>query len=299
MKEPINGAGDVMLESGFKIPAALLPLWRALYFRQTRLGLCMTMLILIVALTGPSITPHSPNEFVGGAFMAPARSALLGTDYLGRDVLSRLLYGGWSVVWMSVSATTIGVGIGMTIGLVAGYSQNWFDNVAMRTLDIVLAFPQIVLVLLFVSLIGAETWLIVLLVGVAWVPGIARVTRGVTLDIVTKEFVSAAEVLGVSRFRILFGEVLPNISTPLMVEYGLRLTWSIGLVAGLSFLGFGIQPPNADWGLMINENRNGLVIQPWAVIAPVCCIAVFTIGTNLLAEGISRTLAGIDRRGGK
>ena len=134
------------------------------------------------------------------------------------------------------------------------------------------------------------------LVAIGWVPGLARMTRGITLEATTREFVQAAEVLGYRRRTILFGEILPNLTTPLMVEFGLRLTWSIGLIAGLSFLGFGAQPPTADWGLMVNENRNGIGIQPWAVLVPVALIAVFAIATNLVTEGFARTMAGIDRR---
>ena len=179
--------------------------------------------------------------------------------------------------------------------MVAAYSRNLLDDVIMRTLDVLYAFPYIVLVLLFVSLLGSHVWLIVLLVALGWVPGVARTTRGITLEACTREFVEAAEVLGVPRRTILRREVLPNLTTPLLVEFALRLTWAVGVIAALSFLGFGVQPPASDWGLMINENRNGLVVNPWGVLAPIACIAVFAIGTNLLADGIARTIAGTDR----
>ena len=130
-----------------------------------------------------------------------------------------------------------------------------------------------------------------LLVAVAWVPQVARVVRGVTADIAHREYVESAEAIALPRRQILLREILPNVTTPLMVEYGLRLTWSIALVAAVSFLGFGIQQPNADWGLMINENRTGLTIQPWAVVVPAACIAVFAVGTNFVTEGISRAIA--------
>jgi peptide/nickel transport system permease protein len=165
-------------------------------------------------------------------------------------------------------------------------------------MDVLLAIPNIVLVLLFVSLLGSKRWLIVLLVALAWTPQVARVTRGVTVETAQRDFVRAAEVLGMPRHSVLLRELLPNLTTPLLVEFGLRLTWSIALIAGLSFLGFGIQPPAADWGLMINENRLGLAIQPWAVLAPIVAIAVMTVGTNLMAEGIARTMSGVDRRSG-
>ena len=165
----------------------------------------------------------------------------------------------------------------------------------MRLLDVVLAFPQIVLTLLFVSVFGPRLWLIVLMVGIGHAPRIARVTRAAALEVAQRDFVHAAEALGMARRKILFDEILPNITSPLLVEFGLRLTYSIGLIAALSFLGFGMQPPAADWGLMINENRIGITVQPWAVLVPVLLIGILTIGTNLVADGLGRAFIGIDR----
>jgi peptide/nickel transport system permease protein len=147
-----------------------------------------------------------------------------------------------------------------------------------------------------VSALGPKLWLIVLTVGLTHAPRVARVIRGAALEIVERDFVKSAEVVGEKRWRIVFGEVLPNVTSPLLVEAGLRMTYSIGLVAGISFLGFGLQPPDADWGLMINENRLSITVQPWAVLLPVIAIGLLTIGTNLITDGLSRALAGIDRR---
>jgi len=185
--------------------------------------------------------------------------------------------------------------LGVTLGLTAGYARRWADEAVMRALDVALAFPSIVLAILFVSMLGPRLWLIVLMVGISHAPRIARVTRAATLDVVTRDFVRAVEALGVPRRKILALEVLPNISSPLLVEFGLRLTYSVIIIAGLSFLGFGMQPPAADWGLMINENRIGISVQPWAVVAPVVLIAALTIGTNLMADGLSRAMTGIQR----
>jgi peptide/nickel transport system permease protein len=196
---------------------------------------------------------------------------------------------------MATAATALGVALGVVVGLMAASARTLVDDLTMGATDVVLAFPQIVLVIVFVSMIGAPLWLIVLLVAVSHAPRIARLVRALAAETMRKEYVEAAEVLGVPRRRILAVEVLPNLTTPLLVESSLRLVWSIGLVAGLSFLGYGIQPPNADWGLMINENRIALEIQPWAVILPVLMISIFAVGTSLIAEGLSRSIAGIDR----
>jgi peptide/nickel transport system permease protein len=266
---------------------------RALRSGRTRIGLVLTGMIVLLALVGPLLAPHDPSALVGIPQQGPSPHVLLGTDYLGHDVFSRLLWGGRSVVWMSFVAATLGVAAGAGVGMLAGFSQGRLDDALMRGMDVILAFPQVVLVLLFVSMLGAQLWLIVLLVALSWVPQVARVARGVTADVVHREYVEAAEAIGLPRRTILFREILPNVATPLMVEYGLRLTWSIAVIAAISFLGFGIQSPNADWGLMINENRSVITLQPWAVIAPAVCIGVFAIGTNFVAEGISRAIAGV------
>jgi peptide/nickel transport system permease protein len=266
---------------------------RALRSGRTRIGLGLTGLIVLLALVGPLLAPHDPSALVGIPQQGPSTNLLLGTDYLGHDVFSRLLWGGRSVVWMSFVAATLGVAVGAAAGMLAGFSQGRLDDALMRAMDVILAFPQVVLVLLFVSMLGAHLWLIVLLVALSWVPQVARIARGVTADVVHREYVQAAEAIGLPRRKVLFREILPNVATPLMVEYGLRLTWSIAVIAAISFLGFGIQSPNADWGLMINENRSVITLQPWSVIAPAVCIAVFAIGTNFVAEGISRAISGV------
>ena len=268
---------------------------RAWRLGRTRAGVVLVLLLLGTALIGPYFAPHDPTAFAGAPFASPSGKILLGTDYLGRDILSRFLWGGRSVLGLSAAATAIGLALGLLIGLTAAYSRSLLDDVLMRAMDVILAFPSIVLALVAVATVGPKLWLIVLVVGLTTMPRVARVTRGASLEIVERDFVQAAEAMGESRLKILAGELLPNITGPLMVEASLRLTYSIGLIAGLSFLGFGLQPPNADWGLMINENRQGLTVQPWGVVMPVIAIALLTIGTSLIGDGLSRASAGIDR----
>jgi peptide/nickel transport system permease protein len=252
--------------------------------------------LVLVALVGPLVAPYSPTEFVGIPNSPPSGDAIFGTDALGRDVFSRFLHGGRTVLWLSAAATLLGVTLGVVVGLIAAYARNWLDDVLMRGNDVLLAFPQIIFVLLAVSALGPKLWLIVLTVGLTHAPRVARVIRGAALEIVERDFVKSAEVVGEARWRVVFAEVLPNVTSPLMVEVGLRMTYSIGLIAGISFLGFGLQPPDADWGLMINENRLSITVQPWAVLLPVIAIGLLTIGTNLITDGVSRALAGIDRK---
>lgn len=266
---------------------------------RTKIGVLLVALLVALALFGPFFAPHSPTEFAGAPYAQPSGAVPLGTDNLGRDVLSRFLWGGRSILGLSLLATALGLVLGVSIGLVAAYTRSILDDVLMRAMDVILAFPSIVLALVVVATIGPKLWLLVLVVGLTTTPRVARVTRGASLEIVERDFVQAAEVLGESRAKILFGEILPSITSPLMVEASLRLTYSIGLIAGLSFLGFGLQPPAADWGLMINENRQALTIQPWGAVMPVIAIALLTIGTSMIGDGLSRAAIGIERGGGE
>jgi len=267
----------------------------SIHYRRTQVGLALVALSVAVAIVGPYLAPHSPYEFVDTPFASPSATALLGTDVIGRDVLSRVLCGGRSVLLMALGATVVGVLLGTALGLLAGYAREAVDEGVMRVLDAVMSFPQIVLALLIVSIIGPRLWLIVLTVGVSHAPRVARVVRCVALEIKELDYVKAAESLGLSHVRIVLGEILPMLSSPLAVEFGLRMTLSIGIVAGLSFLGFGIQPPAPDWGLMLNENRVGVALQPFAVFAPVSMIAILTVGFNFVTDGFARAMIGIDR----
>jgi peptide/nickel transport system permease protein len=282
---PIGRPGVVLLRRA----------WRQ---TRTKIGLLLVALLVSLALFGPFFAPHAPSEFAAIPFAHPSSAVPLGADNLGRDVLSRFLWGGRSILGLSVLATALGLALGVSIGLIAAYTRSILDDVLMRAMDVILAFPSIVLALVVIAMIGPKLWLLVLVVGLTTMPRVARVTRGASLEIVERDFVQAAEVLGESRAKILAGEILPSITSPLMVEASLRLTYSIGLIASLSFLGFGLQPPAADWGLMINENRQALTIQPWGAAMPVIAIALLTIGTSLIGDGLARAAIGIDRGAG-
>jgi peptide/nickel transport system permease protein len=250
-------------------------------------GLVITLLIALVAILGPLFAPYGENEIVGRPYTR--EGSFLGTDYLGHDVWSRVLYGGLAILIIAVLATALGMALGIIIGVVAAYWGGWPDEAIMRLNDVALAFPQILLILLVLTAVDQPAWwMIVLLVGISHAPRVARLARGVALGLVSRDYVAAAEALGESRLRVILAEVLPNMSAPLLAEAGLRLTYSIGLVAGIGFLGFATNPSAADWGLMIYENRLALLVQPWAMLAPVIIIGIFTVGTNLMADGIAR-----------
>lgn len=263
--------------------------------RQAKIGAVLTGLVLLVALAGPLLLPwvtgYSSTAFAGRPFQP---DGVFGTDNLGRDILSRFLDGGLRLLAYAALATVLGMVLGAVIGMTAAYSRPSLDNFIMRSNDVLLALPQLVFALLAITVLGPDGWVLVTVIGITHAPRVARVTRSATASVITEDYVRASEMYAVPKWRILLQDVLPNITGPLMVELGLRMTYSIGFIAALSFLGLGMQPPTADWGLMINENRIALMVQPWGVILPVLAIAVLTVGTNLLTDALAKASANLN-----
>lgn len=254
------------------------------------IGIALLAIVLASALAGPHFAPHAPDEPVGIPLTGPGEGQVLGTDFLGRDVLSRVLWGGRSVLALAGAATLLAYLVGGTIGVFAGYNRRLADTLLMRGVDVVLSVPPLIFLLVLAT--GAGTSRTVLVVGVALVqaPLIARVVRAATLEQSVRGFVEAAVARGESTASILRREILPNIAPPIAADAGLRFTYSILLVASVNFLGLGLQPPAADWALIISENRSGLELNPWVILVPALLIASLTIGVNLVGDAIARTL---------
>ncbi len=264
-----------------------------LRFVRTPAGLVGCVLlsaVVAVALFGPLVAPYAPDEPVGVPFSGPAEGMPFGTDFLGRDVLSRVLWGGRSVLALAGLATLLAYAGGITIGLVAGYSRSLIDPVLMRSADVMLSFPALLFLLVLVT--GAGTSKAVLVLGVALVqmPLIARIVRAATLEQSVRGFVEAAVARGEGTVAILRREILPNIAGPITADVGLRFTYAIILVASVNFLGLGLQPPAADWALIISENRGGLTLNPYVILVPAALISLLTISVNLVGDAIARSL---------
>jgi len=270
---------------------------QAMKLRRTQIGVTLSLLLIAVALIGPFVAPFGSTEYVDMPNTLSVPGTLLGTDYFGQDVLSRFLFGERTILILAVIATTIGITLGTTLGLTAAYLRGRYDEIIMRALDVILSFPQVLLSLVVISMFGPSNVLIICTVGLSTTPRIARIIRGAAISVVERDFISAAEALGETRKRVVFAEVLPNVTSSLLVEMNLRLTYSVGLIASLAFLGFTPEPNAANWGLMIQENRVALTEQPWGVILPTVALALMTIGTGLVGDGLSRVSAGIDRGG--
>ncbi len=258
---------------------------RAFFAQPSALvGGMLTATVLIIVMAGPLVAWNSPVDFIGAPFELPSAATPLGTDIMGRDVLARVLSGGTVILSLSAIATLLGVVTGGALGVTAGYFKGTIDDLIMRLLDVLLAFPQTILALLFVSVLGSSFTIIALLVAAIHAPQVARVIRAATLKVRGEDFVEYARGIGTPSFWIITREIAPNVVGPLLVEAGLRFTYSIALIAGLSFLGLAENPPAQNWGLMLNENLIGLPQNPWPVIAPVSLIAILTVGVNLLTD---------------
>ncbi|HEY8302158.1 MAG TPA: ABC transporter permease [Jatrophihabitans sp.] len=268
---------------------------RSLRLWRTRIGLAITVALVLVAIFGPYFAPHDPSALLGRPYQVPSPGLPLGADYLGQDVLSRFLYGGRSILLVSVISTVLGVGGGVLIGLWAALSKGWVDNALLRGTDILLAFPQILLALIVIATVGPKTWLIVLTVALTTLPRTVRVIRGAATSVVEREFVDAARANGDSQLRIALVEVLPNVIGALGVETTFRLTYAVQLIAALAFLGFAANPNEPNWGTMVSQNSSALTLQPNAPLVPAVAIALLTVGVGLVGDGIARAAAGIDR----
>lgn len=261
--------------------------------RNGMIGGLLALVPILIAVIGPFLTPVDPASIVGAPFSAPGAGYPLGTDYLGRDVLSRVLDGGWWILALSVLATAIGVGLGSLLGLIAGYRRGATGQVIMRLLDVLLSFPPILLALLFMSIIGPEWWLVMLTVAASHVGPVARVVESATLGLVNRGFIQYGEMIGMSRLRLLTRDLLPNMVAPLTVQVGIRLSYSVGFIGALAYLGYGRPSPQADWGSMIAENQINIIAAPMPVVVPVLALALLTVGINLLTDAFGRA-AGID-----
>jgi peptide/nickel transport system permease protein len=254
------------------------------------IGLVMVLLALGVALFGPFFAPYPPDAIFGAAFAKPSSQHLLGLDFVGRDALSRFLWGGRTAIFIALLGTVIGAVVGILLGIATAYRRGWLDEVFGRFTDLMLAFPALIFALLLLAAFGSSVPVVVVALAVTTAPGVMRIARAAALEVVDLPYVEAARARGERIHYVLGREILPNIRRPVLVDFGLRLTASILLVAALSFLGLGLKPPAADWGLMIGENRVALTVQPWPVVVPIVAIAFITIGINLLLDGYRRRM---------
>lgn len=265
-------------------------------------GLGIILFWIVAALTAPWLAPFPPNATLvplapPGTVFEGSKTFLLGTDHLGRDILSRILYGARTVLVYAPLATGCAYVVGVAMGLTAGYKRGWVDTLLSRISDIVLSFPVLVLYVLIIATVGASAINIVLAITCASAPGIMRIVRGLTLDLRQRDYVAAAQLRGELALHIMLVEILPNAMGPLSVDACLRLGYVTITIGVLGFLGLGLPPPTPDWGSMINETRTMAQVFPWMALFPCLAIASLVLGLNLLADALQSMPRGVGDRG--
>ncbi len=255
--------------------------------RVAVVGLSIVIFWILVAILAPVLAPHSPFAQDSAAInKPPTPTHPLGTDHLGRDILSRLIYGSRTILLLAPISVLCSVALGTLLGLIGGYYGGLIDEVVMRILDAIMAFPTILLYLIIISAIGPSAFNVVLAITFVGAPGIARLVRSLTLDIRVRDYVAAAKLRGDSGWRIMFVEILPNARGPLIIDAMLRVGYAIFAIGTLGFLGLGLPPPTPDWGGMINEARKYIWTNPLGVLWPAIAISSLVVGLNLFADGL-------------
>jgi peptide/nickel transport system permease protein len=245
---------------------------------------------LLLAVFGQSLAPFSATDFnTGVPLQGPTQAHLFGTDGFGRDVFSRVLVGARTILLLSVAATIFGVGVGCIVGLISGYRGGIVDEILMRLVDVALALPGLLLALLILTSLGPSSLNLVVAIAIVFVPKSARIARSTILPLRNRGYIEAARLRGARWPTIVFRELLPNVLPELVVEFCLRYAYALLLISSLGFLGFGVQPPTPDWGLMISESRNYVSIAPWAVLFPALAIGIIVVAVNALADALAST----------
>ena len=252
------------------------------------LALIVVALYVFMAIFGGMLAPFSPVDFNMTAVLKPPSWVHpFGTDGFGRDVLSRVLAGARSILVLATLSTAFGVAVGSAIGLVSGYRGGWIDEALMRLVDILLALPGLLLALLILTSLGSSPVNLVAAIAIVFVPKSARVARSAVAPLRRLGYVEAARLRGTGSLAIVFRELLPNVRGELAVEFCLRFAYALVLISSLGFLGFGVQPPAPDWGLMVSEARGLVMIAPWIVLFPALAIGLIVVAVNVLADGLA------------
>jgi peptide/nickel transport system permease protein len=261
-----------------------------------KIGVALVLFWVGLAALGPLLAPYSAGQAVdAGLFAGISAKHPFGTDYLGRDMLSRILHGARYTVGVAFLATLLACSAGVSLGLLAAVRRGWVDGALSRVADALISVPHLMFALVVVAAFGTSMPVLVLMAAVSYVPGAFRIARALALDIDAMDFVEVARARGEGTAYILRAEILPNMILPVLTDFGLRFVFVVLLLSGLSFLGLGIQPPNADWGALVRENIEGIYEAAPAVIVPALAIGVLTIGITLLIDGFADRRQEVER----
>ncbi len=250
------------------------------------IGLFFTGLYFFVAIFAPLIAPYSMTEIVGDVWEPSSAEHWLGTDNIGRDLLTRMIYGGRTTIFIATAATILSFTTGSILGFTAAVVGGWLDQVLSRFVDLIMSIPTLIFALVVLSVMPVTLPILILVMGLLDSTRVYRLARAVAVDINVMDFVEAAKLRGEGYRWIIFREILPNALSPLVAEMGLRFIFAVLFVSTLSFLGLGVQPPNADWGGIVKENKDGIVYGIPAALVPAVAIATLAISVNLVADWV-------------
>lgn len=265
-----------------------------LHLRQNRLalaGLVLILIFMLMAVFAPLIAPYDPYRIDENAVLSPPSAEHpLGTDSFGRDVLSRMVYGARISFKVGLISVGIALAAGVLIGAAAGYYGRWVDAALSRVIDVLFSFPDILLALVIMAVLGASLTNVMIAIGIVYTPIFARITRGAVLEIKGSLFIDAARVLGAGRLTILRRHILPNVMAPIIVQTTLSLAFAILAEAALSFIGLGVEPDTPSWGIMLNEGKNWMEAAWWIAVFPGAAITLAVLGFNVLGDGLRDAL---------
>jgi peptide/nickel transport system permease protein len=250
------------------------------------IGLVMTGAFFLAAVLAPLIAPYGMAEVAGDTWEKPSAAFWLGTDSIGRDLLTRMIYGGQTTIFVATMATMVSFVTGSVLGFTAAVTGGWVDQVMSRLVDLFMSIPALILALVILSVLPPTLTVLILVMGLLDATRVYRLSRAVAVDITVMDYVEAARLRGEGTGWIVFREILPNALSPLVAELGLRFIFAVLFISTLSFLGLGVQPPMADWGGIVKENKEGLVYGVAAALIPAVAIAVLAISVNLVADWI-------------
>jgi len=287
-------AGETLREQKERVAAGgeLADLWRRLRRNRAAVaGAAIVTAFVLLAVLAPVLVPYNPIQGnLGDRLNPPSTAHWLGTDELGRDLFSRILYGARVSLQIQIVAVILALIIGVALGAIGGYLGGHVDNVIMRCMDVLLAFPSIFLALGIIAALGTGLFNLMLAAGIASIPQFARIVRASVLSLKEREFVEAALALGGGSGRVLFRHLLPNCLAPIIVQSTLRMATVLLTASGLSFLGLGVQPPTPEWGAMLSNARSYLIVAPHVATIPGLAIMVVVVGFNLFGDGLRDTL---------
>jgi peptide/nickel transport system permease protein len=282
------------LERIIAVPTGRRPFWRVLDWEGSA-GLLAVVFIVVIGVLGPLFAPYGPTQVaVGPIASGPSAQHLLGTDELGRDVLSRLLNGGLTTILVATLSVLVAYALGILIGFWSSSRGGWVDALIVRAVDVVVSLPYLLLVFAIVAIFGSSLPVVAVVLTVVFLPYIVRVTRGISREVYSRDYVQMAVLRGDSRARILFLEVLPNAAGPLLADCGQQLTAGVLTLSTLSYLGIGSQPPSSDWGAMVADGQSLIATSPLAAFAPALCVAMLCIGFNLIADSVRKRVVHAD-----